>query len=71
MRFQDGNSTIIGLNYISEPWNSLEVRREREREREMEEQEGNRTRGRDFLCKFFSRLSQHVSLIRTECSEVS
>lgn len=34
MRFQDGNSTIIGLNYISEPWNSLGVRRERERERD-------------------------------------
>lgn len=33
MRFLDGNSTIIGLNYISESWNSLRVRREREKKK--------------------------------------
>jgi len=46
------------------------VRREREKEKDDREIEKENAVG-DFLCKFFSRLSQHVSLIRTECSEVS
>jgi len=50
VRFQEKeNSTIIGLNYISKPWNSLgRVRREREKEKDDREIEKENAVGISF-----------------------